>query len=561
MTPRQQAQSDQNLEDATIISRPGALGDQKPRRGYGHLALLVCTLAFSVALRWKLLDIPLERDEGDYAYGAQMLLRGFHAYQDFYTVRLPGIYFIYTLILLAFGQTHVAIHTGLLIVNLATAVLIYWIGAALYSRTAGNVAAFAFVLLSVLKAVLGFSANSEHFVLFFGMAGFAVLCSRHPTSKGMLLFSGTLFTLATFVKQHGAAYILFGLLLVAVLAIRNRQSGFRTCAGYIAWFSIGVAIPVAALGVLISVWGVWDSFLFWTLTYAREYSTGQTLSAGLRSLAAISPVAVSSLPFIILASIGLLSALWDKSSRQIVPRMLGLLVATFAMVSLGFYYRPHYFIYLAGPVALLAGVGAASLAGIAKNRRVRLACTSMMVILTAGYCLWDGRAYFFQMTPLQISRAVYGINPFLEAPEIGQYLNEHTEENDTIAILGSEPEITFYSKRSSATAYMHMYPLMETHAAALSMHQEFVEQIETAKPSHIVFVSIPTSWLKTEESETLVLDWLADYLDKNYVLVGAVDFVSNEGMANIYWEGANSLRRIRGNEYILVFQRRDLSGM
>src|SRR5207237_9955642 len=77
-----------------------------------------------VAIRVRLLAIPLERDEGEYAYAGQLLLQGIPPYKLAYNMKFPGIYAAYALIMALFGQTPVGIHMGLLLINLATVSLV-----------------------------------------------------------------------------------------------------------------------------------------------------------------------------------------------------------------------------------------------------------------------------------------------------------------------------------------------------------------------------------------------------------------------------------------------------
>ena len=64
--------------------------------------------------------MPLERDEGEYAYAGQLMLQGIPPYQLAYNMKFPGVYAAYALIMLSFGQTSVGIHFGLLVVNMAS---------------------------------------------------------------------------------------------------------------------------------------------------------------------------------------------------------------------------------------------------------------------------------------------------------------------------------------------------------------------------------------------------------------------------------------------------------
>ena len=42
---------------------------------------LAVVLGFNFFVRWRLLGMPLERDEGEYAYAGQLLLQGIPPYQ------------------------------------------------------------------------------------------------------------------------------------------------------------------------------------------------------------------------------------------------------------------------------------------------------------------------------------------------------------------------------------------------------------------------------------------------------------------------------------------------
>ena len=84
------------------------------------LATIVFTLV--VAIRIRLLGIPLERDEGEYAYAGQLILQGIPPYKLAYNMKFPGTYAAYAVIMSIFGQTIIGIHIGLLLINVATIV-------------------------------------------------------------------------------------------------------------------------------------------------------------------------------------------------------------------------------------------------------------------------------------------------------------------------------------------------------------------------------------------------------------------------------------------------------
>src|SRR5437867_1673313 len=112
-------------------------------------------LGVTIAIRIRLLGIPLERDEGEYAYAGQLMLQGIPPYKLAYNMKFPGTYAAYAIIMSIFGQTITGIHLGLLLVNAATIALIFFLGRRLISETAGVVAAASYTLLSVSPSVVG----------------------------------------------------------------------------------------------------------------------------------------------------------------------------------------------------------------------------------------------------------------------------------------------------------------------------------------------------------------------------------------------------------------------
>src|ERR1035438_7898648 len=129
---------------------------------YFSYMLLFVVIAMFGAIRFRLRNMPLERDEGEYAYTGQLMLQGIPSYKLAYTMKLPGTGAAYAIILALFGQTPAGIHLGLLLMNAATTLLVYLLTLRLAGRLAGVVAAASYVLLSTSTAVLGFAAHATH---------------------------------------------------------------------------------------------------------------------------------------------------------------------------------------------------------------------------------------------------------------------------------------------------------------------------------------------------------------------------------------------------------------
>ena len=91
-------------------------------------AVFLAALLFTSAVRVRLLDVPLERDEGEYGYAGQLILQGIPPYKLAYNMKPPGTYAAYAVLMAVFGQTTRGIHLGLLLVSAASSLLVMRLG-------------------------------------------------------------------------------------------------------------------------------------------------------------------------------------------------------------------------------------------------------------------------------------------------------------------------------------------------------------------------------------------------------------------------------------------------
>ncbi len=140
-----------------------------------RLILLALVLIIVAYARIRLLDVPLERDEGEYAYLGQLMLKGFPPYLYVYTMKLPGVGIVYAFIMFLFGETVHGIHLGFLFVNAVNALLVYLLALRLLGRDAAPISCAAYAILSLSQSMLGPFAHATHFVVLFSLASFLVL--------------------------------------------------------------------------------------------------------------------------------------------------------------------------------------------------------------------------------------------------------------------------------------------------------------------------------------------------------------------------------------------------
>src|SRR5437762_8992383 len=81
-----------------------------------------------LAVRVRLRQMPLERDEGEYAFVGQLVLQGVPPYKEAYNMKLPGTYAVYAVLMAVFGQMPSGIHFGLMLVNAACVMMVFLLG-------------------------------------------------------------------------------------------------------------------------------------------------------------------------------------------------------------------------------------------------------------------------------------------------------------------------------------------------------------------------------------------------------------------------------------------------
>ena len=518
-------------------------------------ALAIIGFGVVLTIRIRLLGIPLERDEGEYAYAGQLILQGIPPYKLAYNMKFPGIYAAYAVIMSIFGQTIAGIHIGLLLVNAATIALIFFLGRRLINTTTGIIAAASYAILSLSPFVLGFAAHASHFVMFPVLGGTLLLLNQSGRRRlGRLFTSGLLFGVALLMKQPAASFVVFAVIYLLWKQLQERR-WLADCAVSTLIFICGAILPFLISCLLLWRVGVFNQFWFWTIDYAREYGSLMPLSqVPLFFSQRIREVIGATWPVWILGGIGAVAGLWIQRMRASTVFLLGFLFFSALALSAGFYFRHHYFIFILPAVSLLAGAAIEASSDVLPGRAIPLLFVPLVIVATSlALPIISYKQLFFGVSPIEASRMIYSESPFPEAIRIGDYLREHTNAGDTIAVLGSEPEIYFYSHRHSATGYIYTYGLMEPQKYARQMQEEMISEIERAAPEYLVTMLMNDSWLQRPHSDRLIFTWANEYTGRNYSAAGLVNIKPTE-TDYFFGEVPQSVETLKN--YILIYRRK-----
>ena len=536
--------------------------DRTPAQALAPWALLavVAALVFVAYVRLRLADVPLERDEGEYAYAGQLILRGIPPYELAYNMKFPGTYYAYAVILAVFGKTPWGIHVGLMLVNAAAILFVFAIGRRLLGDFAGAAAAVSYAILSVDRWVLGVFAHATHFVVLAALAGLLLLLRAIADGRrSSFLWSGVFLGVAVLMKQHAIFFLPLGAALVFWGDRRDDGRSARAHAKRVGVMTLGALIPATVMVVVLAAQGVLARFWFWTFRYASAYVTEVPLAKAWSNFTeGLVYVTTASLPFWVLGALGLAVlwiARWEPRARVVLT---GLLVASFLAIGPGFYFRNHYFVLVLPAVALLCGAAVGFLRHVLEGvlSRGGAAALSVAVLVAAiGLYVTRERSYLFSMGTRELSRTMYGTNPFIEAVEIAKYIRDRTDKNDRIAVLGSEPEIYFYADRKAATGYIYTYALMEPQPYAKTMQEEMIREIESAHPRYLVFCKIDGSWSMRRESDQGIVRWGHRYVRACYDPVGVVDIFSAAETRIVWGDGVLGYKAVSPN-LVYTFRRK-----
>ncbi|MCX6351164.1 MAG: glycosyltransferase family 39 protein, partial [Bacteroidetes bacterium] len=457
--------------------------DQSP----SILPYIILGIGFLIVafIRYRLLSVPLERDEAGFAYMAQQLLKGYLPYTTALDSKPPGLYVLVAGFLSIFGHTASGFHAGLMLMSLGSMAFLFFIGKRLGGVWMGVASSLFFGFVGLSISTLGFAAHATHFVAFFLIAGLYFLL-KAKDSKQLLHFiiSGLLFGLCFLMKQPGGVFPVMGFLSLLILAISQKEN-IKTATINLVSFILASAFPFLLFVAWFAAKGHYVEFYKMVFGVTATYAGKLSFSEGMDGFSHSFPAAMGSFTLVwLLALAGLVMAILSKDIL-LKTLLIALAVFSFIATTPGYYFREHYFVVMLPAVALCAAYLIQFLFDFVKNKSgetLGLVVVFMLMLVAIGYGVNDQKKYLFSTRTDQIARQTYAGNPFAEAVEIGKYIKDNSAPTDKIAVMGSEPEIYFYAQREAATKYIFTYGMLDSTTENIRMVAEMEAEIEKAKP-------------------------------------------------------------------------------
>lgn len=488
-----------------------------------YLLLLIAVLLSSF-IRCRYLELPLERDEGEYAYAGLQIHNGFAAYENAYNMKFPGAYLFFAFIFY-FGKTLSVIRIFFLVLHFLQVLFIYLITKNIFQENRPAIyACIIYILLTSSFSSFGLLGKAEPIAVFFFLAGLYVVVRQQVLQKSNALsfiVAGVLLGCSFLMKQN---CLLFGCIAAGYIMIFSTQK-MRS----LLLFSAGFIIPFALLVVHILTAGTFQNFKFFTIDYAQQYGKIVDLKQGwgifrfeFEKLFHFNTIAF------IITGIGFLLVVIKAPFKKTFFFLFIWMICSLVVLSAGYYFRPHYFLLVYPVCAIAAG---SFLFAVSSLRKMNISkfIPSIVILISFYFFIHAQSAFIFKDDPDTTMHKMYIWTPFPECVEIGKHINAITNENAKIGMIGNEPEIAFYADRQLASGYMYLYPFFEDQKYALEMTRQFIAETEAGQPEIMIFSNVSWDATKNKACEKVIEDWWEAF-SKNYELFESVCSDSDHGV-------------------------------
>ena len=503
--------------------------------------------------RIQLLSIPLERDEGSFAYIGHWLLKGQELYTDMLDSKLPGLYTYYAFFTTLFGYNATGVHIGLLVANMASAVCLYLLAKELYNPLVAAIATSFFMFLVISPNLVGFAAHATQLLTPFVLGSFLLFWKGIRSNRTRLFFlSGILMGIAFSIKQQSAIYgILIAVMWWPARLLWYKRENSRL--PVLEWLLLGAGgfLPLALIVVYFVLVGRIDEFYNWTVVQPLHLA-GSFVQPWYNLFLQILPVVISQFEGIwILAGTGLVFIFISGFKRE--GPWFATWVALLGMISvtIGAAYYPHYFILAIPGICILA---ASSLNWIAQKTgkfgtAIALSISGILLIVSMR-----GRTdYYFYPDFAKIHFENYGRNMFPELEKLGKELAKRAPEGSKIGVMGSEPELLVAAGRESCSRHLMVYALLSDPVLSPPLQQEYIREMQECAPEYIVWNTYTGSWTNGYE-KLAFFKQLMPWVEENYRPVGLAES-RDDKPGIIVWDEALQNHQSQSDFKVYVLKR------
>lgn len=524
----------------------------------GLLLLLILTVYI---VRSNFLLIPFERDEGIYGYYGKLLLEGKIPYKDFYEQKFPGLFYFYGFMVSMFGDTVKGLHTGFMYLNILTIIIIFFTSRILFSPIAAILSASTFAFVSLTPNLSGFTVQAEHGVAFFislGLLFYALYNSKQKWYYNFLM--GISFGFAIMTKTSGLFLVLWGGIIIILDYLFTKDKTFKKIIIQTLIYSSGVFVVIGIFFLLIFLKGSFSDMIFWTYQIPKNYVSKVPFEEGVKYFGYTKDAILQNYKFFWYHSLlAVILCLLKTMPWKLKFFGITLLAFSFLTIVPGFYFYGHYWIQTIPGLSIVTGLTYYTITTLCTNYfKIKFEGLKYIYLFIFAIVIYSHtsalKSYYFKPNYERILRSVYGNNPFPESMEIGNWINANSKPEDNIVLLGSEPQIYFYTKKHSPSRHAYFAAIVDNVPQHKEWQREFVKGVENAKPKYLVYFNHPISLFVQPNTDKYVFEWANTYVTANYHLVGLVDMIEGQHSNYLWREQIGNYKPVSQN-VIYVYER------
>src|SRR5215831_8076363 len=391
-----------------------------------------------VAFRIPFLGAPLTADEGGYAEVARLWARGHGLYGSNWVDRPQGLLVVFRVLLSAGITTSVELRLFAAALAAVLILLAVSIGVLTGGTLSGLVAGALTATAGASPFIEGFTLSGELIASVLAAAAVLAFVLYQPSERlAWLVVAGLAAGSAWMVKQS---------FFDAAVAIAVCLWGAWRRA---ALFAFAVLVPVLA-GIVGS--GAPRAWYDAVIGYGLHASGGQSVWQRVSQFGgSLVPASKALLAVAILAVLG-----WPRA-----PRLLRVWLAVAALgVLVGGNLRPHYYLQLVAPLALVAAFVRA-----APRVRVALAAVAAAVGVLFAIPLWNA-------TDAAQARTLWPADRHLQSDgAVARYLESHSTPSQQIDVLWAAADLYYLADRAPMSRYLWLRNIQTIHGAVAGIRR------------------------------------------------------------------------------------------
>lgn len=494
-----------------------------------QFVILLIPIFTTILLRLNLIDFPLERDEGEYAYLGQLFLESIPPYTESFTMKLPGTYFFFGILFQFFGESIRTIHISLVLIQVLILFILYFSLKEIFSVLSLFFILMSFAVVNTAEIFLGFAFHATHLVSLFFLISFLLFIKAKNKSSNLFFFFSGFFLCISFLMKQQAIYLVLGSFIIYPIYLKLESFEFKKIFYSGLSFGFGFLFILLCLFIYLVQKNILQDFWFWCFDYSSKYVGLVSFSEGIQNFLYITKIFHKNFPYLIpLFGLGILILPFIKLEKKDKFLLFCFLIFSFLTITPGLFFRGHYFIPFIPFFVIFSGIPIFYLEQRFQNPKI-IKILFFIILLINFYGVNKNKNYYLKKDLVETYRFNYLGAPFIEAIQISEFIQKESKPNDKIAIIGSEPEIFFYTKLKSLTGFIYLYPLMEKHIYSYKLLNDMLEGIQIKKPKFIILVHAEMNHLASisykENSDLLKQKVFEIESNPNYEKIGIVQIM------------------------------------